>query len=206
MIHINYNKKNINIISFIVSIIIFILIIYILYNSSQNKFNQFGYINIISERGIQNIETKQITDSKEENEKQDIELEKIYKWNIEIEKLNINANIQEGVSEEILRQSVGHIEKSNILNGIVMLKAYNIGKEINYFANLKELIIGDEIKYRVNEEEKIYKVEENIILDKEKIENKIQNIKEEKENNFLILLTYVKDMENKNRIVVAEEK
>lgn len=205
MIHINYNKRNVNIISFIISIITFIIIILILDNLSQRQLNQFSYVNIISEKEIQKEEVeKDNLENKRQKINQDIKLEEIYKWNIEIEKLNINATIQEGTTFEVLNQSVGHVEESNILNGIVALKAYNIGKGINYFANLKELIIGDEIKYEVNEEKRTYKVEENIILDKEKIKDKIQKI--EKENNFLVLITYVKDMENKNRLVIAKEK
>lgn len=205
MIHINYNKRNVNIISFIISIITFIIIILILDNLSQRQLNQFSYVNIISEKEIQKEEVeKENLENKRQKIDQDIKLEEIYKWNIEIEKLNINATIQEGTTYEVLNQSVGHVEKSNILNGIVALKAYNIGKGINYFANLKELIIGDEIKYEVNEEKRTYKVEANIILDKEKIKDKIQKI--EKENNFLVLITYVKDMENKNRLVIAKEK
>ena len=205
MIHINYNKRNVNIISFIISIITFIIIILILDNLSQRQLNQFSYVNIISEKEIQKEEVeKENLENKRQKIDQDIKLEEIYKWNIEIEKLNINATIQEGTTYEVLNQSVGHVEKSNILNGIVALKAYNIGKGINYFANLKELIIGDEIKYEVNEEKRTYKVEENIILNKEKIKDKIQKI--EKENNFLVLITYVKDMENKNRLVIAKEK
>lgn len=205
MIHINYNKRNVNIISFIISIITFIIIILILDNLSQRQLNQFSYVNIISEKEIQKEEVeKDNLENKRQKINQDIKLEEIYKWNIEIEKLNINTTIQEGITFEVLNQSVGHVEESNILNGIVALKAYNIGKGINYFANLKELIIGDEIKYEVNEEKRTYKVEENIILDKEKIKDKIQKI--EKENNFLVLITYVKDMENKNRLVIAKEK
>ena len=205
MIHINYNKRNVNIISFIISIITFIIIILILDNLSQRQLNQFSYVNIISEKEIQKEEVeKDNLENKRQKINQDIKLEEIYKWNIEIEKLNINATIQEGTTYEVLNQSVGHVEESNILNGIVALKAYNIGKGINYFANLKELIIGDEIKYEVNEEKRTYKVEENIILDKEKIKDKIKKI--EKENNFLVLITYVKDMENKNRLVIAKEK
>ena len=205
MIHINYNKRNVNIISFIISIITFIIIILILDNLSQRQLNQFSYVNIISEKEIQKEEVeKDNLENKRQKINQDIKLEEIYKWNIEIEKLNINTTIQEGTTFEVLNQSVGHVEESNILNGIVALKAYNIGKGINYFANLKELIIGDEIKYEVNEEKRTYKVEENIILDKEKIKDKIQKI--EKENNFLVLITYVKDMENKNRLVIAKEK
>ena len=205
MIHINYNKRNVNIISFIISIITFIIIILILDNLSQRQLNQFSYVNIISEKEIQKEEVeKDNLENKRQKINQDIKLEEIYKWNIEIEKLNINATIQEGTTYEVLNQSVGHVEESNILNGIVALKAYNIGKGINYFANLEELIIGDEIKYEVNEEKRTYKVEENIILDKEKIKDKIQKI--EKENNFLVLITYVKDMENKNRLVIAKEK
>lgn len=205
MIHINYNKRNVNIISFIISIITFIIIILILDNLSQRQLNQFSYVNIISEKEIQKEEVeKDNLENKRQKINQDIKLEEIYKWNIEIEKLNINTTIQEGITFEVLNQSVGHVEESNILNGIVALKAYNIGKGINYFANLKELIIGDEIKYEVNEEKRTYKVEENIILNKEKIKDKIQKI--EKENNFLVLITYVKDMENKNRLVIAKEK
>ena len=205
MIHINYNKRNVNIISFIISIITFIIIILILENLSQRQLNKFSYVNIISEKEIQKEEVeKDNLENKRQKINQDIKLEEIYKWNIEIEKLNINTTIQEGTTYEVLNQSVGHVEESNILNGIVALKAYNIGKGINYFANLKELIIGDEIKYEVNEEKRTYKVEENIILDKEKIKDKIQKI--EKENNFLVLITYVKDMENKNRLVIAKEK
>lgn len=205
MIHINYNKRNVNIISFIISIITFIIIILILDNLSQRQLNQFSYVNIISEKEIQKEEVeKDNLENKRQKINQDIKLEEIYKWNIEIEKLNINTTIQEGTTFEVLNQSVGHVEESNILNGIVALKAYNIGKGINYFANLKELIIGDEIKYEVNEEKRTYKVEENIILNKEKIKDKIQKI--EKENNFLVLITYVKDMENKNRLVIAKEK
>ena len=205
MIHINYNKRNVNIISFIISIITFIIIILILDNLSQRQLNQFSYVNIISEKEIQKEEVeKDNLENKRQKINQDIKLEEIYKWNIEIEKLNINATIQEGTTFEVLNQSVGHVEESNILNGIVALKAYNIGKGMNYFANLKELIIGDEIKYEVNEEKRTYKVEENIILNKEKIKDKIQKI--EKENNFLVLITYVKDMENKNRLVIAKEK
>ncbi len=205
MIHINYNKRNVNIISFIISIITFIIIILILDNLSQRQLNQFSYVNIISEKEIQKEEVeKDNLENKRQKINQDIKLEEIYKWNIEIEKLNINTTIQEGTTFEVLNQSVGHVEESNILNGIVALKAYNIGKGINYFANLKELIIGDEIKYEVNEEKRTYKVEENIILNKEKIKDKIQKI--EKENNFLVLITYVKDMENQNRLVIAKEK
>ena len=205
MIHINYNKRNVNIISFIISIITFIIIILILDNLSQRQLNQFSYVNIISEKEIQKEEVeKDNLENKRQKINQDIKLEEIYKWNIEIEKLNINTTIQEGITFEVLNQSVGHVEESNILNGIVALKAYNIGKGINYFANLKELIIGDEIKYEVNEEKRTYKVEENIILNKEKIKDKIQKI--EKENNFLVLITYVKDMENQNRLVIAKEK
>ena len=205
MIHINYNKRNVNIISFIISIITFIIIILILDNLSQRQLNQFSYVNIISEKEIQKEEVeKDNLENKRQKINQDIKLEEIYKWNIEIEKLNINTTIQEGTTYEVLNQSVGHVEESNILNGIVALKAYNIGKGMNYFANLKELIIGDEIKYEVNEEKRTYKVEENIILNKEKIKDKIQKI--EKENNFLVLITYVKDMENQNRLVIAKEK
>lgn len=195
MIKINYSKRNINIISFFISLIIFLLLIFNLkylslkYNQkAQNKSNI-----------VESVENKE--------ENIDICLEEIKEWQIEIEKLNLIAQIKEGTSEEIIKESVGHFSTSNLLYGNIALKAYNIGAYKNYFANLKELEIGDEIEYKINNVINSYEVVANLIIDKESEGEYIsKNINNSKEKDRLILITYIKDMEENRRCVVAEKK
>ena len=187
----NYSKKGINIISFIVSFFIFLFIIYFLYNlgSTENPNNSNSIEQIIQEY-------KKIENAK------DIKLEEIFKWKIIIEKLNLEANIEEGTDDEILQNSVGHYLNSSYLYGCIILKAYNTGENKKYFANLKELQIGDEIEYEVNETLTKYKVISNkIIINDEEYVNKLKDTYK----NNIILITYVKDMPNKLRCVIAEK-
>ena len=206
---INFSKKNINIISFFISILIFITIIFSL-NLFIKKSSQISY-------SFKNQQQNNLKSNLLENSiNQDINVEKIFNWKIEIEKLNINANIKNGIEENIIKNYVGHYTNSNIMYGIIALKAYNTGKEINYFANLKELEINDEIKYIVNDYEDIYKVISNKIIDGKHLKNSkdeydnILNLtlKEDdiqiQSNNILLLITYVKDMPNKYRCVIAK--
>lgn len=206
---INFSKKNINIISFFISILIFIIIIFSL-NLFIKKSSQISYS--FKNQQQNNLKSNLLKNSIN----QDINVEKIFNWKIEIEKLNINANIKNGIEENIIKNYVGHYTNSNIMYGIIALKAYNTGKEINYFANLKELKINDEIKYIVNDYEDIYKVISNKIIDGKDLKNskdEYDNIlnstlKEDniqiQSNNILLLITYVKDMPNKYRCVIAK--
>lgn len=190
----NCNKRNVNIISFCISLIIFSIIIYflnliILKTSKESNVlynNKILSINEISDKN--NISNE------------DISLENIKKWKIIIEKLNLEANIKEGEEENNIKENVGHYKESNYLKGNVSLKAYNTGENKNYFANLKELKIDDEIKYIINEKEYIYKVKENIIID-----NEYEYAKKQYNENKLTLITYIKDIDNKKRCVIAEK-
>lgn len=187
MLKINYSKKNINIISFCISLIIFLILIYVL-KSITSQYSQNANIK-------QNKST--IKKTKNENtQNSDIELEEIKTWRIEIEKLGLVAPIREGAEENIIKESVGHYNMSNYLVGKVALKSYNIGPNKNYFVNLKELEIGDEIQYIINENKYKYKVFSNIIIE-EKGEIKTDD------EDLLILITYIKDMPNKRRCVIA---
>lgn len=205
---INFNKKNINIISFFVSVIIFLIILLILNLFTKKSSNNFY--------SYQNQEKNNKQLSSNENIIKDISINEISNWKIEIEKLNLNANIKEGTSKEIIKNNIGHYTNSNILCGIIALKAYNIGEKNNYFANLKELQIDDEINYTVNEVEIIYKVISNKIIENNALEDSqkeytqiyeyIQSQNNFSKKNILILITYVKDMPNKFRCVIAEKK
>ena len=206
---INYNKKNINIISFFVSAIIFLIILLVL-NLFTNKSSQIYY-------SYQNQEKNNLQANLNENiiNQIDIPTSEISNWNIEIEKLNLNANIKEGTSKEIIKNNVGHYTASNVFYGIIALKAYNTGENNNYFANLKELQIDDEIKYTVNNLQSTYKVISNKIIDSNNIDDSKEEyskiydyIKGENniaKNDILILITYVKDMPNKYRCVISEK-
>lgn len=205
---INYNKKNINIISFFVSIILFLIILLIL-NLFTSKSSPIFY-------SYQNQEQNSLQVAQNENNNiKDISINEITNWKIEIEKLNLNADIKEGTSKEIIKNNVGHYTASNVFYGIIALKAYNTGENNNYFANLKELQIGDEIKYTVNNLSSTYKVISNKIIDSNNIDDNKEEyskiydyIKRENnisKNDILILITYVKDMPNKYRCVIAKK-
>ena len=178
-----------NIISFFISLIIFIIIIFFLKRLS-----------LISNQKIPN-NNLQVENTVCNTTKKDIQLEDIKIWQISIEKLNMQAEIKEGVSEDIIKENVGHFTTSSLLYGNVSLKAYNTGKNKNHFANLKELEIGDEIKYILNDDKYIYQVKQNIIIE-ENDENEYTSKNAEK--NKITLITYIKDMPNKRRCVIAE--
>lgn len=233
---INFNKRNLNIISFLVSLIIFIIIVFIIrLITNQNTNQEYSYIMPSDESSANNelpIASTNIVSANEQNFDQtnsnklaDLPVAQVTNWQIEIEKLNLTTNIAEGTSSDVISNKVGHYTNSNILSGIIALKAYNIGEGNNYFANLKELQIGDEIKYTVNENQSTYKVTLNKIIEcseslseVDEFTQILNNIKgnsidnedtktenDQSKNDILILITYVKDMPNNLRCVVAEK-
>ena len=233
---INFNKRNLNIISFLVSLIIFIIIVFIIrLITNQNTNQEYSYIMPSDESSANNelpIASTNIVSANEQNLDQtnsnklaDLPVAQVTNWQIEIEKLNLTTNIAEGTSSDVISNKVGHYTNSNILSGIIALKAYNIGEGNNYFANLKELQIGDEIKYTVNENQSTYKVTSNKIIEcseslseVDEFTQILNNIKgnsidnedtktenDQSKNDILILITYVKDMPNNLRCVVAEK-
>ena len=123
------------------------------------------------------------------------------KWQIEIPKISLIAEISEGTTKEILNKYVGHFENTSKENGNIGLAAHNRGYEVNYFKDLKLLKKGDEIKYRHNEFEKIYEVEKcRIIRDTE------WEYLEETEDNMLTLITCVENQPKYRRCIQAVEK
>ena len=85
-------------------------------------------------------------------------------WELEIPKIDLNAEISEGTTEEVMNEYIGHFENTNTWNGNVGLAAHNRGYPVNYFARLKELEYGDEIIYRTKEGEKIYVVDLTTVI------------------------------------------
>lgn len=77
-------------------------------------------------------------------------------WKIIIPKINLEANIKNGTTQDILEKNVGHFETTSIFNGNVGLAAHNN----SFFRNIKNLEIGDEIIYISRLGKRQYKVSE----------------------------------------------
>lgn len=75
-------------------------------------------------------------------------------WNIKIPTINLDAPISEGVSDDIIAETVGHFEESSRWNGNVALAAHNRGYKCNYFQEIKNLKNGDIIIYSTTERNK----------------------------------------------------
>ena len=127
--------------------------------------------------------------------------ENIEKWQIEIPKISLVANISEGTTKEVLNQYVGHFEKTSRKEGNIGLAANNKGYGINYLENLKLLIKGDEIKYTYNGFEKIYEVKKCRIIRSTELQ-----YLEETEDNMMSLITYVENQPEYRRCIQASEK
>ncbi|MBR3832602.1 MAG: class D sortase [Mycoplasmataceae bacterium] len=117
-------------------------------------------------------------------------------WKIMIPKINLEAKIVEGTTDEILNEFVGHFEETSKNVGNIGLAAHNRGYKVNYFSDLKFLEIGDEILYVYNNTEYKYVIEsKNIIKDTDW--NWLENTKD----NRITLITCVEN-EPKQRLCV----
>ena len=119
--------------------------------------------------------------------------EKIELWQIEIPKISLMNKISEGITQEIIKQSVGHFSNTSRRQGNVGLALCS--------KDLKLLRQGDEITYKYNEFEMIYEIEKcRIIRDTE------CEYLEETENNMLTIITYVENQPEYRRCIQAVEK
>ena len=187
---INFNKFNINILSFFISSIIFIILISIInYPQTTNK------------EKITLLENKENVYNDLTND--DVTEKNIISWSIEIKSLGIKANINQIEGDIPDDDYVGHFKNTSIIGKNIALIAFNFGKAKNYFANLKDLKSGDDIIYNVNDEVKKYKVIYNQIIEKESLKSIIEDYNNN--SSCLKLFTYIKDINDKLRYVYAEE-
>lgn len=120
---------------------------------------------------------------------------------IVIDKINVNAPIIDGVSQEVLKVAVGHFQNTNYWNGNVCLASHNRGSYAHYFEKINQLKMGDEIKYQTKFGTRIYTV------------NEINNINENNlsvldntEENTITLITCVKSKPELRLCVKGIEK
>lgn len=121
-------------------------------------------------------------------------------WKIEIPKIDLLANIAEGVSKEILDEYVGHFVDTSKGDGNIGLAAHNRGYKVNYFGNIKNLEIGDEIIYTYNGIEKVYVVNLKTI-----IKDTNWKILENTEDNRITLITCVENKPDLRRCIQGIE-
>lgn len=122
-------------------------------------------------------------------------------WKIKIPAIELEAPIQEGTTEEILNQYVGHFEETAKINGNIGLAAHNRGYAVNYFQNVKNLKEEDEIKYTYKGIEKTYKVKEITIISSTDW-SKLQETQE----NTITLITCVENKPEQRRCIQAVEE
>ena len=207
---IQYTKRYVNIVSFIITIIIFITTNQISItpnkiniNSISNLFKRNLVLVELSSNNI-NQETKEDTpliENKNQENNETEEIEKNTNWKIVIPKISLEAEISEGTRKEVMDKFVGHFEETTKTNGNVGLAAHNRGYPVNYFKNIKQLKEGDEINYKYYEYEKSYIVVENKII-KDTDWEPLENTKE----NRITLITCVENEPEYRRCIQAVEK
>ena len=121
-------------------------------------------------------------------------------WRIKIPKINLDAPIETGTTQDVLAKAVGHFEQGPKWNGNVALAGHNRGIECNFFQNIKYLKVGDKIIYTTKKGKREYKVIINKIIKQTNWEY-IENTKD----NRITLITCVENMYEYRRCIQAVE-
>ncbi len=199
-----YSTIYINIISFIITIIIYIstnLFISNYSNFSQKSTLKAGFeVEDITQNNNLKMSEEKNAEPIEENVELNQKVIDEPEWALKIQKINLEAKINEGTTKEVMDEYIGHFEETPKELGNVGLAAHNRGYKNNYFENLKKLQIGDEITYIYKGKEKNYKVSKiSIIKDTD------WSMLENTEENELTLITCVENEPEYRRCVKAEE-
>jgi len=128
--------------------------------------------------------------------------ENLTEWYLTIPKIQLNQKIQEGTSQEVLKNAIGHFSETSLWEGNVGLAAHNRnGGEAGFFRDLVLLETGDEIIYTKGGNSRIYKVVSNQVI----VETDWSSLSPTKENQ-ITLITCVEGMPEYRRCVIAYQK
>lgn len=205
-----YSKTGVNLLSFLITLIIFVISFYV---EDVAFFRDVFFkktvkisisTNTISEENNEMISKEKLKVEENENiiSEEDLEAKELasYEWGIEIPTIDLLAPIEEGTSNAIMEQAVGHFEETASMVGNIGLAAHNRGYRNNYFARLKELKPGDLIYYKRLEEKRVYAViQTNIIKDDD------WSYLQDTKDNRLTLITCVENQPEYRRCVQAIE-
>ena len=201
-----YTTKFINIISFMISIMIYLFINVCINNIdvSINKIKFRADFTVQEDIPLNNqVSSNYLEENKIKNVNTTIEKRASEEatWYIQIDKIGLKAPIQEGTTQQIMEDFVGHFEESSKDFGNVCLAAHNRGYKNNYFSRIRELQEGDEINYRYKDIEKTY-----IVTKHEIIKNTDWTNLEETEDNTITLITCVENEPEYRRCIQGKEK
>lgn len=189
-----YSTIGINVISLFITMLIFSLVN--LTSTEVKKINKSA--------NDFNVNLNVIEEAKEKNDLEQVkttEKKKEYIWFLEIPKIDLKAEIEEGTTKEIMNKYIGHFEETSKFEGNVGLAAHNRGYENNYFKRLKELKEGDVVKYYYKDNIKEYVVDKHEIIK----DTNWTNL-EETEDNRITLITCVENQPEFRRCIQAIEK
>jgi len=106
---------------------------------------------------------------------------------LQIPKINVDAEIMEGTTDEVLASYIGHFENTSIWDGNVALASHNRGNNVvHYFQDINQLVEGDEIIYTTKVGERRYQV-----FSTKEISSTDWSITEESTENIITLMTCI---------------
>lgn len=121
-------------------------------------------------------------------------------WKLNIPKINLSYTIEEGTTQEIIDNGIGHFTDTPYLDGNIGLVAGCYGYNKNIFENLDKLQEKDVILYSYEGNQKAYKVVKNLIID----EKDWSHLNDTNENK-ITLITGVLNEPEKRRCVQAQQ-
>lgn len=194
----NYSKRKGIIVSIIISLVIWMSLNFILIQFNENQKKEVNttlvlktsQINPINKNVEKNVEINETVENQYKNNE----------WRIFISKINLDAPILEGTSQEILRRGVGHFTSTSKWHGNVVLAAHNRGYKYNFFQEIKRLEVGDIIEYQTEQGKRTYQVSRKSEI-KETDLSCLENTKENK----LTLITCIENMPEYRLCIQAEE-
>ena len=165
---ISYTKKNVNSIALLITTMV-LLLAHVSMIQIEQTVQATCTTNLLKEKVImaENHTKEKSREIPALSEKPKEELQETVEeniWKIEIPKIQLLANINEGTTQAVMAKAVGHFEHTSIWEGNVGLIAHNRGYQMNFFEHLKELQLGDIILYHTSLGTKEYKVMQSIII------------------------------------------
>ena len=117
----NYSRKNIVIISLIITSIIFIFLNQKIFSKYNEVFENSIKITIPDKVELNLEKSNSINNFKNSDE-----------WKLEIPKISLCAKISEGTTSKVMDKYIGHFMETSKDNGNVGLAAHNRGYKVNY--------------------------------------------------------------------------
>lgn len=145
--------------------------------------------------------TNQINDIKEEiNTETQAKFDKNTIGVLKIPKIDLEAEIKEGVELDVLAQYIGHFRNSSLWDGNVALASHNRGNSVaHHFERIHLLKNGDEILYITNLGERRYTV-----YNTKEIDSTDWSVTLETSENIITLITCISNKPEKRLCVQAK--